>query len=150
MSRDLKADLELCQATTPGQWEVWDFDCSDDECGERMTGLCIMRDGAPDKMEMICNFGIDPTDQDYKNAKAIVEAHNGGWTEAIQRALAAEERVSELEAAIRKAIEALDDHDHEPVYGPHGLKYTQCVAPNGKLCQVLDDLRDTLGEEANE
>lgn len=59
----------------------------------------------------------------------------------------AEARVSELEAAIRKAIKDLDDHDHEPVYGNRGLIRTRCVVPNGKLCTVLDDLRDALGQE---
>jgi hypothetical protein len=60
-----------------------------------------------------------------------------------------EERIGELEEAIRKAIENLKDHDDEPVYGPYSLADTRCVVPDGKVCEVIDELQAILdkGEE---
>jgi hypothetical protein len=60
-----------------------------------------------------------------------------------------EERIEELEGAIRRVIEDLRDHEDEPVYGPYGLAGTQCIVHDSKLCEALDELQTVLdkGEE---
>lgn len=55
-----------------------------------------------------------------------------------------QERVRELEEAIRNVIEDLRDHEDVPVYGPYGLADTRCVVSDSKVCSAVDELQAVL------
>lgn len=95
--RDLNADLEIIRRTTPGEW----FLCPA-ECGPEGQGVYHR-----ETLGKICEVG-DPYPHDanrpQENMEFVVAAHNGGWEEAIHRALAAEAKVAELEARLEAAM----------------------------------------------
>lgn len=81
MTRDLKADLELCQKATRGSWG-WDlvFD------GELQQGLSSKETGA----RILWSYA-----QSYEDSEFIAAAREG-WPEAIRRAIEAEEHIEML------------------------------------------------------
>lgn len=121
MVRDLKADLELCRSTSEGMWHVVN---PDDAVFMNIVAVATVPD--VDDVDPQAPF-IQALDSNYKdcdkivalfllqtprlatiadekwweNARFLVEAHNGGWEEAIRRALEAEKRVRILEHILR-------------------------------------------------
>lgn len=108
--RDLVADLEICNQATPGPWE-W---------GIGDGPLCVAVGGSlwgrkqPDDgkaMVPIINLSCDECGgrncRNVHDRLFIAEAREG-WPEAIERAIAAEARVKELEEFMRMAEEASD------------------------------------------
>lgn len=99
--RDLKADLEICERATPGPW--WN------------EGGVIHAKNPGIWTEQNCScvhiarvyYGY------WENARLCEQEVNGdfideareGWPEAVRRAMAAEERVRELEVAIHAECE---------------------------------------------
>lgn len=78
--RDLEADLAICEAATPGPWELWQMHGPWQELrsGSFPIVACLQREDAK-----------------------FVSAARTGWPEAIRRALASEERVDKLENELR-------------------------------------------------
>lgn len=84
--RDLQRDLELCDAATPGPWmgdgsQIWSGDIL----------IATMWD-----------------DFNYADRDFIAQAREG-WPEAIHRALAAENRVRQLEEYVRELQREIQD-----------------------------------------
>jgi Holliday junction resolvase RusA-like endonuclease len=143
--RNLQADLELCKRATPGPWEV------DDTNRELVAQL---KDGV---YEYICdcdaiNYAITnlSVDEVATNAQFIAAARTG-WPEAIERAIAAEARVAELERQLtieraeREQIEAVNSELEEAIH-------KQAAAAEAKLQHVagagnMDDITATLEAE---
>lgn len=86
--RDLKADLEICNAATPGPWvEIGD--------GDFVVQNQWLEDG--DFRQGICKLLHKP--QKQCDAQFIAQAREG-WPEAIERAIAAEAEVERLKTDI--------------------------------------------------
>lgn len=136
--RDLKADLEICEAMSGRRWYV----------KKRGAHPAIYADdGAP--VATVSNSAQSRfPEQRIANAEGIAAAREA-WPEAIRRAMVAEERVEELESTIARALDRLQEHEHEDVYGPYGFAGTRCIVDDGKLCDVVADLQAVLdkGEE---
>ncbi|NPV52184.1 MAG: hypothetical protein HPY71_01520 [Firmicutes bacterium] len=122
--RDLKNDLETIRATTKEKWYMKATDDKDFMCAIYITtipgeyehdqrrGMAAGEDEQVDPGKVIAitllqspPLAISEDDKWEENARFIVEAHNGGWEEAVNRALAAEALAQELEVAIRKQCE---------------------------------------------
>jgi len=87
--RDLRKDLELCEAATSGPWVI------DEYCVSQ-----IRQPNYSKRRRIVC----PPDANGFNDARFIAEAREG-WPEAIRRALAAEARVKELEAEIERLKE---------------------------------------------
>jgi len=91
-ARDLEADIAICEAATAGPWEAQISQSG----SEVVTG--------DDSSTWVCQLWYKDEDimQNHKsNARFIAEAREG-WPYAIQRALAAEARVAELERELKR------------------------------------------------
>lgn len=101
--RDLKRDLEICNAATPGPWEF------DDD------GI-IFRRNERGSIDILFSRWADGNWNQGKKAdwKLAAEARQG-WPEAIKRAIAAEARVKELAEALRDVLDndVCDSRKHE-------------------------------------
>ncbi len=103
--RDLKKDLEICEAATPGPWKwITKGNTVQSRAVTTDTGKCGIQ-------KTIC-ASISTKSND---AQFIASAREG-WPEAIQRAIAAEEENVKLAAevtALQKVIEAARDATEE-------------------------------------
>ena len=130
--RDLKADLELCEKATAGPWFAYRTALGQVTVQCPPGWICVMSDKG-----------------NWATAKAIAEAREG-WPEAIQRAMAAEERVKELEAAIEHFVET-----HLAWVETQPRRRKPCLQPNaaGESCfmREMESLRqegyDTISAE---
>lgn len=84
--RNLHADLEICEAATPGPWEVRDTD------SDYLPVYVV----APDEEVVIGEI----TTYDAELDARFIAAARTGWPIAIRRALDAEERQHTLEAEV--------------------------------------------------
>jgi hypothetical protein len=92
--RDLKADLALCDKATPGPWKA----------NAAHTFVCA------GKVEICFNsFHAEEAEDNI----AFISAAREAWPEAIRRALAAEARVKELEAAIHAECRRCAEHNKD-------------------------------------
>ena len=89
-ARDLEADLAICEAATPGPWEIWRCGCGHPACNQYFINV-TRSDGR-----------LDPQD-----AKFIAEAREG-WPYAIRRALEAEAEVDRLRNELNILQEQLE------------------------------------------
>lgn len=97
--RDLEKDLEICQTATPGPWVAWKY----------VPGNWTVSHTDPPNSVDICLMYHN--DNAKNNADFIAEAREG-WPEAIQRAMAAEARVEELEEEIEALKWQLKEQDN--------------------------------------
>jgi len=91
MPRDLKRDLEMCKAVTPGPFEAVYNDSASFAVVSSESGGIALCTGS--------NRAV--------NANFVSEARTG-WPEAIQRAMAAEAEVEKLRAEMHKMRETED------------------------------------------
>lgn len=114
--RDLQKDLEICQAATPEPWEM--FETASCKLGiyspqATVLGLDIQERYQDDEeyRGIYVSLRISPADERF-----ILEARNGGWKEAIQRAMDAEAQVKQLKAQLAacSSIALGINHDLKP------------------------------------
>ncbi|MNO32460.1 hypothetical protein D3C76_224490 [compost metagenome] len=85
--RDLEADQAICEAATPGPWQIGTQDCVVQDFWDVDGSRQLIFDA-----KHPLNFKADTI---------FTAAARTGWPEAIKRALAAEERVDKLEDELR-------------------------------------------------
>lgn len=90
MTRDLEADLAVCEAATPGPYNIRPCGCGHPACDQVFISI-TKADGR-----------LTPED-----ARFIAEAHEG-WPYAIRRALEAEAEIDRLRDEIRMLQEQLE------------------------------------------
>ncbi len=105
--RDLKADMELCKAASPGPWQYLPPSAVGGEAIVPANGprICDLR------LEDVRDLNLRSEQELTANARFIAAAREG-WPHAIRRAMEAEERVRELEAqaaAYRRELEKFAD-----------------------------------------
>jgi len=137
--RDLKADLALCEAATPGPWE-W----TPDNWNGGFGGIV-----GKDNAEVL--FPDHRNEGDYGDAwfeeypseadgKFIVEAREG-WPEAIRRAIKAEKECTELRTVFEEMTNTIDS----------AIRYCISGDCDGTLdpriwCELISKARQILGE----
>lgn len=92
-TRDLEADLAICEAATPGPWENYVDAVGQRASDTKRIWVCQLYDGLEPH--------INDFDNQEANARFISEARQG-WPYAIRRALAAEAEVDRLRAELEK------------------------------------------------
>ncbi len=126
MSRDLRADLQICEAMSGRRWHV--------RYGSSHPAI-YADDGAP--VATVSNSAQSRfPEQRRANAEGIAAAREG-WPEAIRRAMAAEERVVKLEAALRLALQALTDGMEDV---PPGHRSPRCAKLRAEAKRAIRQL----------
>ncbi|MDQ0168705.1 hypothetical protein [Paenibacillus tundrae] len=103
--RDLQADLALCNAASPGPW----FVSGNDERPVTSNNYDIFYARGSE----LAYVGIACEDEEF-----IAESREG-WPESIRRAIAAEEKLTQLVTALESKISMLDtriDRRNGPCY----------------------------------
>lgn len=115
MTRDLEADLKLCEAATEGPWTVFD---SDDTMCMTYIGVCTDNkdpEGTDGYEHVIAatllqepRYADHHSKQWYENANFIAAARTG-WPETIRELMEARKRIAELKTKLRESHQQIED-----------------------------------------
>ena len=145
--RDLAKDLALCEAGTKGPVKWWRYGeqyVLEGQYGVLPVVLSTTWEETPDGNVIKDSIAIavrhagmlEALWPEHPDARRIAESWEG-WPHAIRRAMAAEERVAELEAqavAMRVALQAHQDAEE------HVCSCAQCSSFASEMCERGDDL----------
>lgn len=106
VSRDLDADLVICEAATQGPWETDGFSVFTKMLPDYRGGLTVAQ---------LCGTW-SVTNPNHENDCSFISAARTGWPYAIQRAQAAEQEVDRLRNEIDMLQEQLSQHHRSPCY----------------------------------
>jgi len=101
--RDLGNDLEICEAATPGPWEIKRENIGGSLVVVSIGPSVLEAEALADDSEVNIKTWLDATNDDIH---FFVEAREG-WPHAIKRALEAEEKVEQLSKLCRVVIDKI-------------------------------------------
>ncbi len=129
--RDLKADLEICDRTTPGPWAI--------EKPMFHSGVIAVKNDSA--FDWICSMQVS-NQPNFRNDADFIATAREGWPEAIKRAIAAEyelARVTSCADGLRNQLAYLTEENDIQRQGIQNLS-AQAVGLRDGLEKILNAL----------